>query len=131
MYFFKNYTYIIIDKETSDAVLIDPAWEFNKIDTMLIKNNVTLKEILLTHSHFDHTDLVQQFGAKYNCNIYMSEVEQKYYNFNCRNLNFISIDANYKIGAIEIKTYFTPGHILQEESVIKLEIAFLPVIHFL
>lgn len=62
-----NNTYIITTKQ-NNAVIIDPGMEFDKIEKALDETGATLKYIIFTHGHYDHTasayDLVKKTGAK-------------------------------------------------------------------
>ena len=62
-----NNTYIITTKE-NNAVIIDPGIEFDKIEKALLESGASLKYIIFTHGHYDHTasafDLVEKTGAK-------------------------------------------------------------------
>ena len=59
-HFFKNYCYLVMHSETKEAVLIDPAWEMDKIEQQLKTHDAKLKAILLTHHHIDqHSPAVQ------------------------------------------------------------------------
>lgn len=46
--------YIVFDKKTRDAVIIDPADEGGTIAEKLSALKITLRAILATHGHFDH-----------------------------------------------------------------------------
>ncbi|KAA1246080.1 MBL fold metallo-hydrolase [Aquimarina sp. RZ0] len=70
---FKNQCYLIYSD--LEGVLIDPAWEFDKISDFLDQNNIVLKAILLTHSHLDHTDLAYEFSEKRKVPVFMSDKE--------------------------------------------------------
>ena len=47
--------YLLIDEETKLAALIDPGDEAEKLLALVKSEGVTLKYILLTHGHRDHT----------------------------------------------------------------------------
>ncbi len=49
------FCYICIDEKTSEAVLIDPAGDFDRIFKTVEKHNATVSYIINTHGHFDHT----------------------------------------------------------------------------
>ena len=55
-----NYTYIIIDQDTKEAIIIDPSWEEEIIKETVYKEDAKVKGIMLTHYHFDHTNLVDK-----------------------------------------------------------------------
>ena len=47
-------TYIAIDKHNREAVVIDPAWEGQQISYFAKELSIVVKEVWLTHAHFDH-----------------------------------------------------------------------------
>ncbi|MGC8719008.1 MAG: MBL fold metallo-hydrolase [Thermodesulforhabdaceae bacterium] len=49
------FCYIVYDQETGEGIVIDPAGEPEKILKILKDNNITLKYIINTHAHADHT----------------------------------------------------------------------------
>ena len=108
--FFKNYCYIIIDTTTNFTALIDPAWELSTIEEFLKKINANLVTILLTHSHFDHVNLVKPLLKEYDPQVIMSAKEIDYYKFTCRNLTPIENGDSLKLGNTDIKCLLTPGH---------------------
>ncbi len=40
--FMKNYNYLIVDRTTKKSVIVDPAWEMEKIEKCLHEAEVTL-----------------------------------------------------------------------------------------
>ncbi len=108
--FIHNYTYIIIDKASQQAAIVDPAWELDKIISSLSTFNVKLTKILLTHSHFDHVNLVNSLLERFSPDVYMSVEEIAFYNFTCRNLNSLSHHDTILLGETPITLLFTPGH---------------------
>lgn len=108
--FFKNYCYIIMDTATNFTAIIDPAWELGTIESFLKKTNANLVTILLTHSHFDHVNLVNPLLEKYDPKVVMSAKEIEYYKFTCRNLTAIENGDSLKLGDTDIKCLLTPGH---------------------
>lgn len=105
-----NYSYVIVDNTTRDAVIIDPAWELEKIEKKLELSGANLSAIFLTHSHYDHVNLVAALVKKYCAVVYISEVESVYYNYTCRNLKVLKNREKVKVGDIEIEGILTPGH---------------------
>lgn len=106
----KNYCYLVVDEITKDAVLIDPAWEMDKIEAKMHQCGVTLKAVLLTHHHFDHIHLSAAFAEHYNVPVLMSKAEIDCYGFSCPNLTEITSPEVMTIGSIKLLPLFTPGH---------------------
>ncbi|MCY9375149.1 MBL fold metallo-hydrolase [Bacillus sp. T17B1] len=107
---FKNYIYIISDKNTKNAAIIDPAWEGEVIYDALDALGVKLTTILLTHSHYDHVNMVNPILEKYSPQVYMSQREIEIYNFRCDNLHPLQDMQYLKLGDTEILCLLTPGH---------------------
>ena len=63
-----NYSYLIIDKNTNDACVIDPS-ETEPIIKFLDKNKINLKFILNTHHHYDHVGGNKELKIKYNAKV--------------------------------------------------------------
>ena len=49
-----NYSYVISSKENDSAIIVDPA-ESSSILKFIKNKKLSIKAIILTHHHFDHT----------------------------------------------------------------------------
>lgn len=105
----KNYNYLVVDPTDGTAVIVDPAWEIEKVDQALQRAQTTLKGVLITHSHPDHIHLAKAVSEKYNCPIWMSKIEIAASGFNAPNLIGIN-EAPWYVGNMLIEPFFTPGH---------------------
>ncbi|MEM6734980.1 MAG: MBL fold metallo-hydrolase [Bacteroidota bacterium] len=106
--FLKNQCYLAYNE--GKGVLIDPAWEFHKIDWVIKAHDLELVGVLVTHAHMDHTNLANKFAKKYDCQVYMSDVEIDDSGFRCRNLT-----AAYDLEMLDFEVFtvmplLTPGH---------------------
>ena len=52
--------YIVYDDVEKEAFLIDPAWDYERIDKALDVLGVTLRFVFLTHGHADHIGALQE-----------------------------------------------------------------------
>ncbi|WP_459470482.1 MBL fold metallo-hydrolase [Staphylococcus cohnii] len=108
---FINYTYIVANTSTKKSVIIDPSWDIKKLLKTIEAQSLTPCAILLTHSHYDHTNLVNSIINIYpNINVYISKKEADYYKFNNRNLVTLKDNEVIQICGITIECYLTPGH---------------------
>lgn len=107
---FRNYNYIITDKYSNEAVIIDPAWDLNLILGQIRRLNVNPTSILLTHSHDDHVNLVRPLLEYFDAKVYMSAAEIDYYSFDTENLVPFQDMDEIRLGRTLITCLVTPGH---------------------
>lgn len=105
----KNFSYLVLDKSSHQAIIVDPAWQIEKIEEALIVTQSKLSGILITHSHPDHIDLAKPVAEIYRCPIWMSEKEIAFSGFSARRLAAIDTKP-WTVGLMSIEPIFTPGH---------------------
>jgi hydroxyacylglutathione hydrolase len=105
-----NYNYLLVDRASHQAAVVDPAWDSPKIISSIEEQNAELTMILVTHSHFDHTNLIEPLLKRYPAQVYMSAVEEEYYGFQCPNLQPINHLDLIQLGETPISCLHTPGH---------------------
>ena len=100
-----NYSYLIFEEGTNTVSIIDPS-EFMPCDKVIQKYK-KLDYILNTHHHADHVDGNIELKKKYNSKIMGFEDDKD-------RIPGIDIllknDQNQKIGNLDFKTIFIPGH---------------------
>lgn len=106
----KNNVYVIIDPETKDALLVDPSWEYERIVTCMKKQEVKLQGILITHTHYDHVNLVKNIQEEYGAVVYIGEKENIPDCLEGVNLRLVNDFKNLKIGSIPVTVIETSGH---------------------
>ena len=107
---FVNYVYVIVDNNSRQAAIVDPAWELDKIVDLLDEIDVELAAVLLTHSHFDHVNAVELLLKINKPQIYMSEKEIEFSDYDCANLNAVTDKEIISVGETEVTCLVTPGH---------------------
>lgn len=73
----QNFCEILYCPETRDAAVVDPAWE---VDTLLRESNrlgVNITKILVTHTHNDHIEGVEEMVAATNATVVIHPNEEK------------------------------------------------------
>ena len=99
-----NFSYVIADEESSEAAIIDPSWDLEKIFDLLKKNKWVAKYIVNTHTHFDHV-----LGNEQVAEITGAQIVQ-HKSSNLSKQVSVSDGDTIKVGNILIKTLHTPGH---------------------
>lgn len=116
--------YLVADEDTKNAILFDAPAEADKILDYLKKNDLTLKKVFLTHSHFDHILALQEVIDATNAELLMHKDEEKYLKDPALNLagehsgevntpdayQLLSDGDEIVLDSIKIKVIHTPGH---------------------
>ena len=119
-------TYVLIDKKSKEAIIIDLGGSFNSIKKELDAENITIKSIINTHGHFDHVLGEVEVQQKYpNIPILISkddvshfsrlEQEMKMFGFNVSSeplkpTSYIDEKTSLFLGNNKIEIFSTPGH---------------------
>lgn len=107
---FINVSYLVVDGASGQAVLIDPAWQPDRIRQAVRNTGCRVTGILLTHAHADHTDLAGELSEEYRVPAYMSRVEIDHYDFSCARLVPLHDRQTLEVGGTTITGLLTPGH---------------------
>ena len=110
----QNFSYIIGNEKSKEAVVVDAGWEIDRLIGICRQENLKIKIIILTHSHYDHAQKAVELAGKTKAEVYFHEDEYS----NIKNTlkdNSIKItelknNDEIKIGYISIKVIHTPGH---------------------
>lgn len=116
--------YIILDEESKEAMVIDPAGDVDKIVEMINILKADLKYIYLTHCHADHIAGVTNLKDKRGGKILIHREDSEGLNnpeinltpyIGMENINLEAdsrIDDNdlIHLGNLEFKVIYTPGH---------------------
>lgn len=100
----QNFTYILKDEDTGEAIIIDPSWDLEKIERIIERNNLSVKYIVNTHYHFDHT-----LGNEYMAKVTKAKIIQHEAS-TIRNDIKLSNGAKITFGKSELIIVHTPGH---------------------
>mgnify|MGYP000724816468 CR=1 FL=1 len=100
----QNFTYVVEDEDTHEAIIIDPSWDLVEIELIIKQNNLKIKYIVNTHHHFDHTlgnDAMVKFT---HAPIVQHEASELKHNIVVKNGDII------EFGNSKLTVLHTPGH---------------------
>jgi glyoxylase-like metal-dependent hydrolase (beta-lactamase superfamily II) len=106
----QNFVYLIACPQTRAAVVVDPGWEPEKIHEALEKDDLKLKAVLVTHSHFDHVNGLDGLLQKADVPVYIHEKEAFALKKFDSNLKKVKGEDTLQIGQVSIRFLHTPGH---------------------
>jgi len=116
--------YIISDDSSSQALIIDPGDEPEKIIEFIDAFGLQPKYILFTHAHYDHVCAAKELHDQYNAVIVMHEQEKITYRSTAKRCiswgydpedfpepeRLVKDNDTISMGAISFKVIHTPGH---------------------
>lgn len=116
--------YVVYDEGASEAAVIDPGDEFERIADLLDRRGITPKYIFLTHAHYDHVCAAGELKDKYGAAIIMHEDEKETYRKTkalCLSWGFVEEDFpdpdilvtegnKIVLGGNTFEVLHTPGH---------------------
>lgn len=103
-----NNGYVIYQKSGGSCYIIDPGFNPDRFLKFIKEEKLSLKGILLTHHHYDHTGGVQKIKDHTDCPVYIHRED----------MYICSIEADFAmedgdvfyLDGEEIKVLHTPGH---------------------
>jgi glyoxylase-like metal-dependent hydrolase (beta-lactamase superfamily II) len=100
----QNFSYIVEDDETNNAIIIDPSWDLIELESIIKKNDLKVKYIVNTHHHFDHTLGNEAMVESTKAPIIQHELSELKYDISVKDGDFIDF------GNSKLKVLHTPGH---------------------
>tara|TARA_Y100000996_G_scaffold319853_1_gene255971 strand:+ start:11029 stop:11727 length:699 start_codon:yes stop_codon:yes gene_type:complete len=105
-----NMIYIITDNKSKESAIIDPAWDMSEVYKYIGENDLILKKILLTHSHHDHVNAIDEILTSYDLEIHINKKEKVFWKKEYDNFVINHGGDTIKLGETEIRSLHTPGH---------------------
>jgi len=100
----QNFTYIVEDEDTGEAILIDPSWELVELELIIKRNDLKIKYIVNTHHHFDHTMGNEAMAESTKAPIIQHELSELKHDITVKDGDYI------EFGNSKLKVLHTPGH---------------------
>ncbi len=100
----QNFSYVVEDDSTNEAIIIDPSWDLVELELIIQKNNLKIKYIVNTHHHFDHTLGNEAMVESTKSPIIQHEYSELKHDISVKDGD--SID----FGNSKLKVLHTPGH---------------------
>jgi len=116
------FCYLIADEKTGEALLIDPAGDFDLINEKINKHSAKIRYIVNTHGHYDHTSrnvymlkntdaLLLIHESDFNhLRSFSKNDAAPFSNPGSKKILLLKHNDIIKLGSITIKVLHTPGH---------------------
>ncbi|MHA7647860.1 MBL fold metallo-hydrolase [Nitrosopumilus sp. S4] len=100
----QNFSYVVEDDDTKEAIIIDPSWDLMELELVIKKNDLKIKYIVNTHHHFDHTIGNEAMQNSTKAPIIQHEFSELKHDISVKDGDFI------EFGRSKLKVLHTPGH---------------------
>jgi hydroxyacylglutathione hydrolase len=105
-----NYVYFVGDPHTREVAVVDPAWDVERIVDLAQENDLTITKILITHSHFDHINGVEDLLNRTKAKVYINKMEAEFMKAVWPDLVKVDSGDTTRVGEVDITFLHTPGH---------------------
>jgi len=105
-----NFIYLIVDKKSKKAAVVDPAWDVAAIEKCARDQQVEITDILLTHSHHDHINGINELLSHYDAQLHLTHAEAKFWHTDIHLPSLHHGGDIIQLGETEVKILHTPGH---------------------
>jgi len=106
----ENFVYFVGDAKTREVMIVDPAWEVDTILKRAKEKDFTIKGILISHHHYDHTNGIEGILKAHDVPVFMNKRDIPYLNFKCSNMSPTDSGEKVDCGGVNIQFVHTPGH---------------------
>jgi hydroxyacylglutathione hydrolase len=106
----ENFIYLIHDHATQRAAVVDPAWDVLSIVQAAEKLEVTITDVLLTHSHHDHVNGLTGLLQHYDAQIHLLKPEAQFWGHYLELPTLHHGGDQIQLGKTTIDILHTPGH---------------------
>ena len=105
-----NYVYIVGDHKTREVAVVDPAWEVDRMFDLAQENDLTITSILITHSHFDHINGVEDLLNRTKAKVFIHRAEAEFMQAVWPDLVKVESGERSRVGDVDITFLHPPGH---------------------
>ncbi len=100
----QNFTYVVEDEDSGEAIIIDPSWDLPNIEQVVKRNDLKVKYIVNTHHHFDHTLGNEAMAKSTEAKIVQHEASD------LKHDEIVHDGDKIQFGNSELLVVHTPGH---------------------
>lgn len=106
----QNFIYLIEDIKSKRAAVVDPAWDPQQILALAAQHELTITDILLTHSHHDHINAIDDILKQHDAELHLTRAEAEFWGQAGTKPSLHDGGDNITLGESEIGILHTPGH---------------------
>ena len=109
-----NFSYLIVDGQTKEALYVDPGWESEKVIGVAKTHDWKITGIVVTHFHYDHNKALPEAWSCLRVPVYLPSGEGESVNEPHYQTRWMQEGTAIFVGKTEVKCLSMPGHTLNE-----------------
>jgi glyoxylase-like metal-dependent hydrolase (beta-lactamase superfamily II) len=108
----ENFVYLLGDRTAGKCVLVDPAWEVDKVVDLAEADGMEVVGGLVTHWHPDHTNQVEQLLERTKSKLHVHKAEKTILDRLAGRTDVVAHEGGdvLEVGDLKIRFVHTPGH---------------------
>jgi glyoxylase-like metal-dependent hydrolase (beta-lactamase superfamily II) len=106
----ENFVYLIHDHSSDRAAVVDPAWDVTSIIRLAERKGVRITDVLLTHSHHDHINGVEDLLKNCDAQLHLLKAEARFWGREIEKPTLHHGGDLIRLGNTDIEILHTPGH---------------------
>lgn len=106
----ENFVYLVEDVASRRCAVVDPAWEVGRIVDKAKELGLRVTDILLTHSHHDHINGIEELLNHASAEVHLLKPEYEFWQHELEKPSLHHGGDELKLGDTAITILHTPGH---------------------
>jgi len=106
----ENFIYLIHDHASRRAAVVDPAWEVPEVLALAERLDVAITDILLTHSHHDHINGIEEVLQHHDAQLHLLKAEARFWGGGLELPALHHGGDAIELGETVVRVLHTPGH---------------------
>jgi hydroxyacylglutathione hydrolase len=108
---FDENVFLIVDTTSKQCLIVDPGRQCPELEEFIAESGASVKAILNTHGHSDHTAGNGLYRDKYRTGVHAHSAARSFYEgVDDIATHWISGDCELKLGVFNVQVLHTPGH---------------------
>jgi hydroxyacylglutathione hydrolase len=109
----KNWVYLLGASDSSDVLVVDPAWDVDAIEQVAARDGKVIRGAFVSHSHLDHINGLPELLKRHDIPVYANK-EEVAFSAELKRLTDavrpVSAGDDISVGPLTLKALHTPGH---------------------
>ena len=106
----QNFVYLVGCLETRETAVVDPGWDVTKILQIAKQDEMRIRQVLVTHTHFDHINGVEEIVQATDAQVVVHKKEVGALPVEGASVKGLEGQDEVSIGRLKLSLLHTPGH---------------------